>query len=474
MEVVVDAGHGGTDLGASGNGIVEKELALKISNYQYDRFKKLGIPVARTRSGDETLTPEERTKRVLNAFGNKASVIVISNHLSSGGGDGAEIVYALRNNDTLPRIMAEEFANSGQNVRKWYQRRLPFDPSQDYYFIIRDTGSTHPILIEYGFVDSSGDDANLLKDHWQDLAEAVVRAVAIFGNIPYDLAMPGTKYIVKSGDSLWSIAKKFEVSVTDLKQTNNLSANTLKVGQILTIPGTGTTPPTQTDYVNYTVKSGDSIWTIASDYDTTVDDIKKLNNLTTSSLKIGQILKVPTAQVIVEPEPGEPPYQPTEPSGNTYTVQRGDTLYSIANRFGVTATEIRNLNNLTSDVLTIGQVLLIPTTGTTPTPSQPTTIKYVVKKGDNLYSIASEYGTTADTIKTLNKLSTNLLNIGQELLVPVSGGYTAPTITTYIVKSGDSLWTIANKFGITVTQLRQLNNLTSDLLNVGQQLKIPA
>lgn len=87
MEVVVDAGHGGNDLGASANGIVEKDYVLKIANYQYDRFKQLGIPVARTRSIDETLSSEDRVKRALTAFGNKPSVIILSNHLNAGGGD---------------------------------------------------------------------------------------------------------------------------------------------------------------------------------------------------------------------------------------------------------------------------------------------------------------------------------------------------------------------------------------------------
>ena len=89
-KIVIDAGHGGNDGGASGNGIIEKDLTLKISNYMYDRFKELGIPVTLTRSTDETLSPSERTNRILNAYGNDPDVIVISNHINAGGGDGAE------------------------------------------------------------------------------------------------------------------------------------------------------------------------------------------------------------------------------------------------------------------------------------------------------------------------------------------------------------------------------------------------
>lgn len=85
-KIVIDAGHGGDDPGASGNGIIEKDLTLKISQYMYDRFRDLGIPVKMTRTTDETISPTERVKRVLDAYGNSNDVIVISNHINAGGG----------------------------------------------------------------------------------------------------------------------------------------------------------------------------------------------------------------------------------------------------------------------------------------------------------------------------------------------------------------------------------------------------
>ena len=86
-KIVIDPGHGGTDGGASGNGIIEKDLTLAISNYMYDRFRELGIPVALTRTSDETLTPNERTTRSKNAFGANRDVILISNHINAGGAE---------------------------------------------------------------------------------------------------------------------------------------------------------------------------------------------------------------------------------------------------------------------------------------------------------------------------------------------------------------------------------------------------
>ena len=82
-----DTSHGGSDGGASGNGIIEKNMTLDISKAMYDEFKRLGIPVYMTRTTDETLSPSERTRRILNAFGKDSDVIVISNHINAGGGD---------------------------------------------------------------------------------------------------------------------------------------------------------------------------------------------------------------------------------------------------------------------------------------------------------------------------------------------------------------------------------------------------
>lgn len=452
--IVVDAGHGGTDPGSSGNGIVEKDYTLLISKYMANRFRELGVPVTETRTTDVTLSPEDRVTKIMNAYGNNPNVIVISNHLNASGGDGAEVIYALRDRDTLARIIMEEIAKEGQNIRKWYQRRLPEDTSKDYYFIHRNTGLTEPVIVEYGFVDNAAD-ANFIKSHWQDLAEAVVRGVAIYKGIPYTISPKEGEYIVKSGDTLWSIAKKFNVSVTELKSVNNLTTNSLSIGQRLTIPGY--TPPSQSE-TTYVVQKGDTLWAIASAYNTTPQAIIELNNLTSSTLSIGQKLKIPSTITTPEPTPEE----------NTYTVKKGDSLWTIANKYGVTVTELRSLNNLKSDNLSIGQVLLIPIKTTTPSTPTTDTVTYTVKSGDNLYSIADQYGVSVTAIKNANNLTSNLLSIGQVLKIPISGSQ-----VRYTVKSGDSLWTIANKYGVTVNELRNANNLVTDSLSIGQVLVIP-
>lgn len=88
--VVIDAGHGGIDGGASGYGLKEKDLNLKSALYMYNRLKELGVPVAITRNSDESMTRNERINRMLSPFGNGTNVIIASNHINAGG---AEFTY---------------------------------------------------------------------------------------------------------------------------------------------------------------------------------------------------------------------------------------------------------------------------------------------------------------------------------------------------------------------------------------------
>ena len=279
-KVVIDAGHGGKDSGTVNNGIIEKEYALKISNYIQNRLNELGIPNRMTRTSDEFLDQSTRPKRAQSFYGTGNDVIVISNHLNAGGGDGAEIIYSLRNSDTFAKKLARNFEDAGQNVRKYYQKRLPSNPSKDYYYLLRNTPNNETVIIEYGFTDSTKDDVNQIKNNWKSLAESVVKSIAEYTGVPYSKTGNNNTYIVAKGDSLWTIAKKYNVSVDELKKANKLSTNLIKVGQKLIIPSKN----------EYIVQKGDSLWKIASKYNTSVDSLKKINNLKTDVLQIGQKL----------------------------------------------------------------------------------------------------------------------------------------------------------------------------------------
>ncbi len=396
-KVIIDPGHGGTDAGATGNNLLEKDYNLLISKYMYDRFKELGIPVAITRDSDTTLSPTDRVNTILNKFGNSSDVILISNHVNSGGGEGAEVIYALRNKDTLAKRILENIGATGQETRKYYQRRLPSDTSKDYYFIHRNTGNLEPLIVEYGFIDNTKD-VEFLKENYEELAESVISAVANYIGVPY-------------------------------KAPNGLITNT------------------------YVVQKGDTLYSIANKLGTTVSELKKENNLTSNTLQIGEVLRIPTKEIYEEEE-------------NIYIVKKGDSLYSIANKYNTTVDELKRINNLTSNILSIGQVLKLPSDKASNVEKEENTISYTVQKGDSLYSIARKYNTTIDRIKDLNNLTTNLLSIGQVLLIPTDTNLE----TTYTVQKGDSLYSIAKKYNTTVNRLKQLNNLTSNLLSIGQIL----
>ncbi len=144
---------------------------------------------------------------------------------------------------------------------------------------------------------------------------------------------------------MWKIANQFDTTVDNLISINNLSTTVLQVGQQLLVPSTQTTPPPTENYQTYTVKSGDSLWKIANKFNTTVDAIINLNNLTSNILQIGQELKVPSSST----------------AGNRiYVVKSGDSLWKIANLYNTTVDDIKRLNNLTTNILQIGQELLIP------------------------------------------------------------------------------------------------------------------
>ena len=388
--VIIDPGHGGVDSGARGQDTLEKDYNLLISRYMYDRFNELGIPVYITRDSDVTLNPSDRVNEILSFFGNNPNVVVISNHLNAGGGDGAEVIYALRNNSSLADMVLKNIGNTGQNTRRIYQRRLPSDPTKDYYFIHRNTGNTEPLIIEYGFIDNS-DDLRFLKDNYKELAEAVVKSVLEYKNIPYNDPDKVVKdsYKVMKGDTLYGISKKLDTTVDELKKINNLTSNALSIGQILKVP---TKVVDLGDTKIYQVQKGDTLYGIANKYGISLNELKAINNLENDNLAIGQLINVPSGLSSV----------------NTYTVSKGDTLYSIGKKFNIGIDKIKDVNNLTSNMLSIGQKIIIPI---------EEDLTYVVKDGDTLYNIARKFNTTVDELKKLNNILSDVLSIGQILIV---------------------------------------------------------
>jgi LysM repeat protein len=391
--IVIDPSKGGRESGVTGNGIVEKDYNLLISEYIFNRLKSLGADVKIIRTTDEYISEDDRANKILNAYGNNSKVVALSNMLGNTG-SGAEIIYALRNNSNLALALAENLDDAGLTVSKYYQRRSENDTSKDYYNIQKDTGLIETIVVNYGNINNINEATNI-KNEWEDYAEAVVKSLANYTNVPYYKEGESQEiYTVKKGDSLWKIANKYNTTVEKLKSANNLKTNTLSVGQKLVIPSISVSPEVSDTYI---VQKGDSLWSIANKFNMTVSELKNLNNLTNNLLSIGQVLKIKDS---------------SNNGKTTYTVQKGDSLWVIANKYGITTEELKSYNNLTSNLLSIGQVLKIPQ-GKTSTENI-----YTVKKGDSLWTIANRYNTTVEKIKVLNNLTSNLLSIGQHLKIP--------------------------------------------------------
>lgn len=176
---------------------------------------------------------------------------------------------------------------------------------------------------------------------WRALYNTYLGAVDV---IPPGVDAGVTEYVVRSGDTLWLIARRFHTTVDAIKRLNGLTGDSLSIGQVLRIPA-----PDSGDesYFEYTVRSGDTLWLLARKYNTTVDAIKRLNGLTGDSLSIGQVLRIPAAGSADE-------------AYFEYAVRPGDTLWLLARRYHTTVDAIRQLNGLTSNILNIGQVLRIP------------------------------------------------------------------------------------------------------------------
>ena len=204
----------------------------------------------------------------------------------------------------------------------------------------------------------------------------------------------------------------------------------------------------------YIVKKNDNLYDIAKEYNTTVGILKALNNLSSNILQVGQILKLPTS-LVEETIPGD--YL-------IYTIKKGDNLYSIAKNYNISLEELINFNQQGSTLLHIGEQLLIPINNQT-----NNNIQYVIKPGDTLYNIAKRYNTNVDEIKRINNLNNNMLKIGETILIPGTSNY-----QTYVIRTNDTLEGIALKYNTTIEDIMKANNLLTDDVTVGQIILIPS
>lgn len=282
-------------------------------------------------------------------------------------------------------------------------------------------------------------------------------------------------HTVKAGETLYTIAAKYGTSVREIKELNHLISDDLAVGQILWIPSyevpapSYSPPPMPTPDCNgtsYTVKAGDSLWTIAQKYGVEVAAIKYASGISSDNIYVGQMLCIPK---------GHSPSPTFDCNGTVYIVKAGDSLWTIAQRYGVEVDAIKCASEISIDSISIGQKLCIPKCHSpSPTPHCNGT-SYTVKSGDSLWTIAQRYGVEVDAIKHASGISSDNISVGQILCIPkchLPSPIPHCNGTTYIVKADDNLWLIAQRYNTTVESIKEKNGISSNYLTIGQMLCI--
>lgn len=306
-------------------------------------------------------------------------------------------------------------------------------------------------------------------------------------------------YTVQSGDTLSGIALKFSTTSSKLAQLNSISnPNLIYVGQRLLVnqssssnsssssQSSSATTNTEASAASYTVKSGDTLSGIASQYNTTVNQIVSLNQLSNPNLiYVGQVLKLKNSQAANSSSSSSS----AATTAGTYTVKAGDTLSAIASRYSTSSSTLASLNSLSNpNLIYVGQVLKVSSNASTSSSTSSsansnvtTAASYTVKAGDTLSAIAAKYGTTYQTLASANSISNpNDIYVGQ--VIKVSATATAASSQaasstsssgSYTVKSGDTLYGIALANGLNWQTLAKQNGISDpNVIFVGQKLSL--
>lgn len=280
-------------------------------------------------------------------------------------------------------------------------------------------------------------------------------------------------YTAQPSEGFFAIAKKFGVTQEEIKAVNPGLDSGLKVGQEIRVPVKNAQPLT------HTVAPGETLYSIATRYASTVGELKKLNPEAENGIKVGQQIILPQKNKITVAAP-----QTTTPvsstattastSANIHTVASGETLYSIATRYGVSVKEISDLNPGAENGVKVGQKLTIPAksaaTITTQTTQNTTNNRtYIITSGDTLYSLAKSSGTTVDELTRLNPGVENGLKVGSAITLPER----EDLYIYHTIKEGETLYSISRQYELSQEQIIASNpGLSISTLATGKVVRL--
>lgn len=334
----------------------------------------------------------------------------------------------------------------------------------------------------------------------------------------------GTKYTVQSGDSVWKISNDHGITMAQLIEWNNIKNNFVYPGQQLIVSNggssntganTGNTSGSNSSNssssntasgTKYTVKAGDSVWSVSNKYGITMAQLIQWNNIQNNFIYPGQQLTVSNSGSTnsASSNTGSSANTNNSSSANTgssssqgtYTVKAGESVWSVANKNGITMNQLIEWNNIKNNFIYPGQQLIVKggnstntNTGSTTSAAKPNTpntsattstsssgnTMYTVKAGESVWSVANKHHITMDQLIEWNNIKNNFIYPGQQVIVKKGSSQTTNQQSpagskTYTVKSGESVWGVADSHGITMAQLIEWNNIKNNFIYPGQTL----
>lgn len=283
-------------------------------------------------------------------------------------------------------------------------------------------------------------------------------------------------YRVRRGDTLSTIARRWHITMKSIVTANRLRSDRLRAGQklILTVPNVERASiqqasSTKGSHKIHAVRSGDTLSTIARRYGVSIDALRSTNRISGNVIRPGQRLRIPGTA-------GD-----DLPAAVIYTVRQGDALSTIASRFGTTVTKLKRANRLSGNTLRVGQRLEIPDAEPVRAKTEKAAPKseiYVVRTGDTLSEIADRFGIGLSKLRAANGLRGNSIRIGQRLVIPATAknlqkASSSSSAKTHVVKAGDTLSGIARRYGTSVSAIQRANGMKGSNLRVGEHLKLP-
>ncbi|EME8064705.1 LysM peptidoglycan-binding domain-containing protein [Enterococcus faecium] len=330
----------------------------------------------------------------------------------------------------------------------------------------------------------------------------------------------GAKYTVQSGDSVWKISNDHGITMAQLIEWNNIKNNFVYPGQQLIVSNGGSSNTGNTSGSNssnssssntasgtkYTVKAGDSVWSVSNKYGITMAQLIQWNNIQNNFIYPGQQLTVSNSGSTnsASSNTGSSANTNNSSSANTgssssqgtYTVKAGESVWSVANKNGITMNQLIEWNNIKNNFIYPGQQLIVKggnstntNTGSTTSAAKPNTpntsattstsssgnTMYTVKAGESVWSVANKHHITMDQLIEWNNIKNNFIYPGQQVIVKKGSSQTTNQQSpagskTYTVKSGESVWGVADSHGITMAQLIEWNNIKNNFIYPGQTL----